>query len=213
MLLTGHAVAQNYVFVVFQAQTTKHNSHDYVIRQVKGTIVMKNLTPFRTNVSYRAYISDCMIEICKTNTITFGYQTHFFSQSTFKLQLHWLFTVSIRPRSDDGKHRNKVAPLNIDFSSSRNAALIEREMLQYTALSIKTHHSTLSEIKTQIYTMSDILACVSVYCADQRKHSISDFLTKNIDNTLQTCVDIANEYLQAYNTGADLRNHLFCSLH
>ena len=29
-----------------------------------------------------------------------------------------------------------------------------------------------------------------------------DFLTKSIDNTLQTCVDIANEYLQAYITGA-----------
>ena len=39
------------------------------------------------------------------------------------------------------------------------------------------------------------------------------FLTKLIDNTLQTCVDIANEYLQAYNIGADVKPHLFCSLH
>ena len=40
----------------------------------------------------------------------------------------------------------RVAPVNIAFSSSRNAALIERKMLQYTTLSIKLHHCTLSEI-------------------------------------------------------------------
>ena len=104
----------------------------------------------------------------------------------------------------------RVAPVNIAFSSSRNAALIERRMLQYTILPIKLHHCTLSEIETQNFTMSDVLACVS---ADQRPHSISDFLTKSIANTLQTCVDIANEYLQAYNIGGCLKNHLFWSLH
>ena len=41
----------------------------------------------------------------------------------------------------------RVAPVNIAFSSSRNAALIERKMLQYTTLSIKLHVCTLSEIK------------------------------------------------------------------
>ena len=92
----------------------------------------------------------------------------------------------------------RAAPVYIAFSSSRNEALIERKMLQYTTLSIKLHLFTLSEIKTQIFTMSDVLACVSVHCADQRQHSIPDFLTKSIDITLQTCVDIANEYLQAY---------------
>ena len=91
----------------------------------------------------------------------------------------------------------RVAPVNNAFSSSRNAALIERKTLQNTTLSIKLHHCTLSEIKTRISTMSDVLACVSVHCADQRQHSILDFLTKYFDNTLQTCVDIANEYLQA----------------
>ena len=68
-----------------------------------------------------------------------------------------------------------VAPVNIAFSSSRNAALIERKMLQCTTLSIKLHHRTLSELKTQVSTMSDVLACVSVHCADQRQHSIPDF--------------------------------------
>ena len=102
-----------------------------------------------------------------------------------------------------------VAPVNIAFSSSRNAALLERKKLKYTTLSKKLHHCTLSEIKTQIFTMSDVLACVSVHCADQRQHSISDFLTKSIDNTLQTCVDIANEYLQAYNMGGCVKNYLF----
>ena len=103
----------------------------------------------------------------------------------------------------------KIAPANIAFSSSRNAALIERKMLHYTTLSLKLHHCTLSEIKTQVFTLSDVLACVSTHCADQRQHSIQDFLTKFIDNTLQTCVDIANEYLQAYNIGGCVKNHLF----
>ena len=61
--------------------------------------------------------------------------------------------------------------------------------------------------------MSDVLACVSVHCADQRQHSIPDFLTKSIDNTLPTCVDIANESLQAYNIGVCVKNHLFWSLY
>ena len=67
-----------------------------------------------------------------------------------------------------------VAPVNIAFSSSRNAALVECKMLQYTTLSIKYHHYTFSEIKTEISTMSDVLACVSVHCADQRQHSNPD---------------------------------------
>ena len=61
--------------------------------------------------------------------------------------------------------------------------------------------------------MSDVLACILVHCADQKEHSIPDFLTKSIDNTLQTCVDIANEYLQAYNLGGCLKNQLFWILH
>ena len=69
------------------------------------------------------------------------------------------------------------------------------------------------EIKTQVFTLSDVLACDSVHCADQRQHSIPDFLIKSIDNTQQTCVDVANEYLQAYNTVADVKNQLFGSLH
>ena len=103
----------------------------------------------------------------------------------------------------------KVAPVNIAFSSSRNAALKERKMLYYTTLSIKLHHCTLSEIKTHVFTLSDVLLCVSKHCADQRQHSTPHFLTKSIDNTLQTCVDIANEYLQAYNLGGCVKNHLF----
>ena len=71
----------------------------------------------------------------------------------------------------------------------------------------------MSEMKTQVFTLSEVLACDSVHCADQRQHSIPDFLTKSIDNTQQTCVGVANEYLQAYNTGADVKNRLFGSLH
>ena len=107
----------------------------------------------------------------------------------------------------------RVAPVNKAFSSWKNAALIERELLQNTTLSIKLHYCTLSQLKTQFFTMSDILACVSVHCADQRQHSIPDLLTKYFDNTLQTCVDVANEYLQAYNIGGCVKNHLCWSLH
>ena len=49
----------------------------------------------------------------------------------------------------------RVATVNIAFSSSRNAALIERKMLQYTTISIKFHHCTLSELKkTQVFILS-----------------------------------------------------------
>ena len=102
-----------------------------------------------------------------------------------------------------------VAPVNIAFSSLRNSALIGRTMLQNTALSIKLHHCTLSEMKTQVLTLSDVLACVSIHCANQKQHSNQDFLTKYFENAFQACVDIANEYLLVYNTGAKSR---FCSL-
>ena len=69
----------------------------------------------------------------------------------------------------------RVAPVNNAFSISRNAALIERKMLQNTTLSIELHHCALSEIKTQIVAMSDVLACVSVHCADQRQHQSRTF--------------------------------------
>ena len=88
-----------------------------------------------------------------------------------------------------------VAQVNIAFSTSRSVALSERKMLQNTTFSIKLHQYTLSKIKTQVFTLSDVLACVSVHCADQRPYSIPNFLTKYFDITLQTCGDVANEYL------------------
>ena len=59
------------------------------------------------------------------------------------------------------------ATVNIAFSSSRNAASIERKMLQYIILCLKYQHYTLNEMKTQVFTMSDVLACVSVHCEDR----------------------------------------------
>ena len=47
----------------------------------------------------------------------------------------------------------RVASVNIAFSSSRNAALVERKMLQYTTLSIRYHHCTMGETETQLFTM------------------------------------------------------------
>ena len=82
----------------------------------------------------------------------------------------------------------RVAPVNIDNSSSRNADLIERKMLQYTTLSIKLHHCTLSETKTQVFALSDVIACVSIHFADKKQHSNREFLTKSFNFTLQTSV-------------------------
>ena len=103
-----------------------------------------------------------------------------------------------------------VAPVNIVFSCSRSAALIERKMLKNTTLSIKLHHCTLSEIKTKVFTLSDVLACVSIHCVDQKQQSNRDFLTKSDENTLQTCVDLANEYLHVYNTGVKIMFFVVC---
>ena len=71
----------------------------------------------------------------------------------------------------------------------------------------------MSEIETQVFTMSDVLPCVSKHCADQKQHSNRVFLTKSIENTLQMCVDTGNKYLQAYNTGVGIKSHIFCSLY
>ena len=108
---------------------------------------------------------------------------------------------------------SRVATVNIAFSSSRNAALIERRMLQYATLFIELHHCTLSELKTQVFTLLRFLACLSIPCADQKQHSKPAFSTKSVNITLYTCVDIADEYLQAHNIVAGVKNHLFCSLH
>ena len=89
------------------------------------------------------------------------------------------------------------ATVKIAFSSLRKASLIERKMLQYTPLPIKLHHCTLRELKTQFLTLSDVLACPSKLCANQKQRSNPDFLTKSLNITLQLCVDIAHEYLQA----------------
>ena len=64
----------------------------------------------------------------------------------------------------------RIAPVNIAFSISRNAVLIESKVLQYTTLSLKLHHYNLSEIKTPNFTLSDIFACVSIHCVDQKQH-------------------------------------------
>ena len=68
-----------------------------------------------------------------------------------------------------------IAPVNVAFSSSRSAALTEHKMLQNKLLSIKLHHCILSKIKTQVFTVSGVLACVSILCAEQKQHSNRDF--------------------------------------
>ena len=156
VLLNGYAVTQNYVFVVFQSEATKNNSHDLIIKHIKEKIVMKIFMQIGTNLNYMAYISDCLIEICNTHTITFGYWTHFFYQVTFELHLAWsVFDYLLwvwGPGVVMVNIATKVAPVNIAFSSSRNAALFERKVSQYTTLSKRLHHRTVSETKNQVLT-------------------------------------------------------------
>ena len=57
-----------------------------------------------------------------------------------------------------------VAAVNIAFSSSRNAALIERKVLQYTTVSKRLPHRTLSETKTKFLNCQTSLI-VSQYIA------------------------------------------------
>ena len=104
-----------------------------------------------------------------------------------------------------------VALVKIAFSSSRSATLIERKMLQNTILSIKTQSLYIERKKSQVFTFSNVLACVSIHCADQKQHPNRHFLTKSIENTLLTYDDISNEYLHEYNTG--VKSQVFCSLH
>ena len=54
-----------------------------------------------------------------------------------------------------------VAPVNNAFSSSKNAALIERKMLHYTTLSIRLHHCTLSEKKPSFYIVRRPCLCLN----------------------------------------------------
>ena len=163
-----------------------------------------------------AYVSHCLIEICNTHTFIFSYRTRIFSQFTSKSLLAWnafdLLLWVIGPGVMIVNIGTEVAPVNIAFSSSRSAALIERKMLHYTTLSIKLHHCTMSGIRTQVFTLSDFLAFVSIHCLDQKQHSNRDSLIKSFDNKLQTCADTANEYLQAYYTAVGVKSHAFCSL-
>ena len=56
----------------------------------------------------------------------------------------------------------RVASVSIAFSSSRNATLIERKKLQYTSLSMKNHHCTLSEIRNpNFYNVRRPCLCLS----------------------------------------------------
>ena len=64
----------------------------------------------------------------------------------------------------------RVAPVNIGFSSSRNATLIERKMFHYTTLSIKLNHCTLNEIKPKfLHCQTSLL--VSQYIARIRNNT------------------------------------------
>ena len=121
--------------------------------------------------------------------MTFGYQTHFFSQFAFKLHLTgnvWLFTVSPRTRSD-------VAVHNINYETP--SFYIER-----------LGNPTFYNIRHPCLSLNTLRG-------SQTTFKCGPFSKKSVMNTFQTCVDITNEYMQAYNKGAGVKKHLLCRLH
>ena len=69
----------------------------------------------------------------------------------------------------------RVEPVNIAFSSSRNATLNERKVLQYTTFIYKTPSFYFErEVKTQVSTSTDVLACLSIHCVDKKQQSNRD---------------------------------------
>ena len=103
----------------------------------------------------------------------------------------------------------RIAPVNIAFSFSRNAALIECKVLQITTLFIKLHHCTLSEVKTpKLQNVGHPCLCLNTLRGSESTLK-PGLLTESINNPLQTFVDLANEYLQTYNTGAGVKKHVF----
>ena len=137
----------------------------------------------RKTSTTRNIISDCVIDICNTHTCnsTFRCQRHFSSHFTFKFKLAWNVFVYLLQVNGPGVMMvnigTRVAMVKIVFTTSRNAALIESKMLQYPTLSTKIHHCTLRELETQVFTISNVLPCLSVPCADQQQHSNPDFTT------------------------------------
>ena len=79
--------------------------------------------------------------------------------------------------------RKKVAMMNIAFSGSRSTASKESKKLQYTTLSLYTERNK--------NPLSDDQTYLSIQCADQKQHSNPLLLTKSVNITLQTSVDIA----------------------
>ena len=125
----------------------------------------------------------------------------------------WLFTVSIRARSDDGKHPNKSCADERFFFLFKKCGFNWTQNVAMHSLIYKTPSLYMESNKNpNFHNVRRPCLCLSTL-RDQRQHSIPDILTKSIDNTLQTCVDIANEYLQAYNIVACVKNHLFWSLY
>ena len=211
LLLNGHAVTQNFVFVVFQQEATnwsdtlKDNSHRNFFCNSEQRSALCHKCP----TAWLIYVT-----LIQSILVIKPIFPHILPSSYNNVKCLWLFTVSIRARSDDGKHRNKSCTDEHCLFSFKKCGFNWTQNVAIHSIIYKTPSLYIEWNKTQTFTISDVLACVSVHCADQRQHSTPDFLTKSIDNTLQTCVDIANEYLQAYNMGRCVKkNHLFWSLH
>ena len=97
-------------FVAFQSEANENNPHDYFIKHVKETIVMKILKQVRTNVNYIAHMSDCMIEICNTHTIILVIKDIFSHNLTSIYTEHEMDLIvyfESQEKNDDGKHRNR----------------------------------------------------------------------------------------------------------
>ena len=113
-------------------------------------------------------------------------------------------------KSDDGKHRTKSREGEPCFFYFKKCGLSEPKMLQCTTLSIKLHHCTLSKLKTQI--VRDFRT--SLNALRGQKSALKLYIsTETYSNTLQTCINIAFEYLQAWSIHANVLNRHCCSPH
>ena len=92
----------------------------------------------------------------------------------------------------------KKAPVNIAFSNSRTHNIIYKTPSLYIE---RNKNPT-------FYIVRRSCLCLNTLRGSETTLN-PRFLLKSIDNTLQTCVGIANEYLQAYNLGGSVKNHLF----
>ena len=107
-----------------------------------------------------------------------------------------------------------VATVNAAFSCSTNAALIDFRNVAVHIIIYETPSLYIERSRNPpFYIIRRPCLSLNTLRGSETKFKPDFFFKKSVINTLQTCVDIANEYMQAYNIGAGVKKHLLCRLH